>query len=402
MLAKSKHPYKPSPFSELKDCFYRESNRRPARPCSTIVNPMDSARIAELLEPFLRAPIPAEAGPSGFLEGCHYEQGQKPGEAYPERSRRESAVRSAKGQRPFLPCPEPSEGTNGALYRSISTYIDLLLRWNARINLTAIRDPEQIVTRHFGESLFAARILFPHSPSVSSVSPVVKAIYSPPESDPSAPLAGADNPAAERRKKAAYGASRGSDPQEAPTPEGRKNKNKDLEERQRASSMEANDQRPFLACPERDEGTNDSSLTTDCPSVADIGSGAGFPGLPIKLWAPHISLTLIESNHKKAAFLREITRALTLTDLNIQNARAETLPAQSFNLVTLRAIERFQKILPAAASLLSPAVTLALLIGVSQLAEAKAALPLLSWSDPIAIPQSNSRILATAIKRAKP
>jgi len=43
----------------------------------------------------------------------------------------------------------------------ISTYIDLLLRWNARINLTAIRDPEQIVPRHFGESLFLARHLFP-------------------------------------------------------------------------------------------------------------------------------------------------------------------------------------------------------------------------------------------------
>ena len=45
----------------------------------------------------------------------------------------------------------------------ISTYIDLLLRWNARINLTAIRNPEEIVTRHFGESLFLARHLFPPS-----------------------------------------------------------------------------------------------------------------------------------------------------------------------------------------------------------------------------------------------
>ncbi len=44
----------------------------------------------------------------------------------------------------------------------ISTYINLLLRWNARINLTAIRAPEEIITRHFGESLFAAQHLFPH------------------------------------------------------------------------------------------------------------------------------------------------------------------------------------------------------------------------------------------------
>src|ERR1700757_471002 len=47
----------------------------------------------------------------------------------------------------------------------ISTYIDILLRWNARINLTAIRNPEEIVTRHFGESLFAARFLFPPNAS---------------------------------------------------------------------------------------------------------------------------------------------------------------------------------------------------------------------------------------------
>ena len=44
-----------------------------------------------------------------------------------------------------------------ALYGQLSTYLDLLLKWNARTNLTAIRDPEEIVRRHFGESLFAAR-----------------------------------------------------------------------------------------------------------------------------------------------------------------------------------------------------------------------------------------------------
>src|SRR5579864_4751457 len=43
--------------------------------------------------------------------------------------------------------------------QQISVYLDLLLRWNARVNLTAVRDPENIVTRHFGESLFAARCL---------------------------------------------------------------------------------------------------------------------------------------------------------------------------------------------------------------------------------------------------
>ncbi|WP_263382702.1 16S rRNA (guanine(527)-N(7))-methyltransferase RsmG [Granulicella arctica] len=45
------------------------------------------------------------------------------------------------------------------LLDQLSTYLDLLLKWNARTNLTAIRSPEEIVTRHFGESLFAGRHL---------------------------------------------------------------------------------------------------------------------------------------------------------------------------------------------------------------------------------------------------
>ncbi|WP_353064691.1 16S rRNA (guanine(527)-N(7))-methyltransferase RsmG [Tunturibacter psychrotolerans] len=50
---------------------------------------------------------------------------------------------------PFLPSPPPG------ILPKLSTYLELLLKWNARTNLTAIRDPEEIVRRHFGESLFA-------------------------------------------------------------------------------------------------------------------------------------------------------------------------------------------------------------------------------------------------------
>src|SRR5438445_11132602 len=52
---------------------------------------------------------------------------------------------------------------------AIQTYIELLLKWNAKLNLTAIRDPEEIITRHFGESLFAAWQLFPSGASHESV-----------------------------------------------------------------------------------------------------------------------------------------------------------------------------------------------------------------------------------------
>ncbi len=49
------------------------------------------------------------------------------------------------------------------LYPELALYLDLLLRWNARTNLTAIRDSETIVQRHFGESLFAGRWLAQHT-----------------------------------------------------------------------------------------------------------------------------------------------------------------------------------------------------------------------------------------------
>lgn len=207
----------------------------------------------------------------------------------------------------------------------ISTYIDLLFRWNARINLTAIRDPEQIVTRHFGESLFAARHLFVRSAG---------------------------------------------QPQNAPDKRG--------------------------SDPERSEPNDERRTANDRLTLADVGSGAGFPGLPIKLWAPHIALTLIESSQKKATFLREVTRALTLTDVNIQTTRAETL-ATTYSVVTLRAVERFDAILPIAARLLAPGGRLALLIGSSQLGYAQRTLPNLAWAAPISIPLSDSRLLAIAV-----
>jgi 16S rRNA (guanine527-N7)-methyltransferase len=63
-----------------------------------------------------------------------------------------STERIAELLAPYLGESTPSPH----LYTQLSEYLDLLLRWNARTNLTAIREPEEIVRRHFGESLFAA------------------------------------------------------------------------------------------------------------------------------------------------------------------------------------------------------------------------------------------------------
>jgi 16S rRNA (guanine527-N7)-methyltransferase len=149
--------------------------------------------------------------------------------------------------------------------RQLSVYLGLLLRWNQRTNLTALRDAESIVTRHFGESLFAAAQLFP---------------------DPASPLPGAENAA--------------------------------------------------------------------LPHVVDVGSGAGFPGIPVHIWSSPIKSTLVESNNKKVAFLREVCRALTLINIDVFAGRAENLPTRA-DVVTLRAVDRFDTILPVAAVRVAPA-----------------------------------------------
>jgi 16S rRNA (guanine527-N7)-methyltransferase len=57
--------------------------------------------------------------------------------------------------------------------------------------------------------------------------------------------------------------------------------------------------------------------------VTDVGSGAGVPGIPLKILFPHVSMLLVESIQKKARFLREVVEALELSDVTVLNARAE-------------------------------------------------------------------------------
>jgi 16S rRNA (guanine527-N7)-methyltransferase len=190
-----------------------------------------------------------------------------------------------------------------AQLRSISTYIDLLLHWNARVNLTAVRTPEEIVTRHFGESIFAARHLFPEAKA----------------------------------------------------------------------------------------GT--ASMDHGSPHVIDVGSGAGFPGLPVKIWASHVRLTLIESNQKKATFLREVARSLSLTGVDVFTGRANAFAGSKGDVVTLRAVERFESVVPIAATLVGEAGCLAMLVGEAQARGVCALVPRLQWSEPARLPLSGNRAL---------
>jgi 16S rRNA (guanine527-N7)-methyltransferase len=184
-------------------------------------------------------------------------------------------------------------------------YLELLIKWNQKTNLTSLRKPEEIVRRHFGESLFLAAVL-----------------------------------------------------------------------------VQTN---LLRARPGHSAG-----------GLVDVGSGAGFPGIPVKLYIPYLSVTLIESQNKKATFLKEVIRSLKLVDVEVFNGRAEdwARPAsRQGEIVTLRAVEHFDEALPTAARLVAPHGHLALLLGEKQLDTARKLLPSFDWQAPYPLPLSDARML---------
>jgi 16S rRNA (guanine527-N7)-methyltransferase len=76
--------------------------------------------------------------------------------------------------------------------------------------------------------------------------------------------------------------------------------------------------------------------------VIDVGSGAGFPGLPMKLLEPSLSLTLLDAQRKRVDFLREVCEALGLADTACIHARAESGAAlrETFDCAVSRAVAR--------------------------------------------------------------
>ncbi len=91
--------------------------------------------------------------------------------------------------------------------------------------------------------------------------------------------------------------------------------------------------------------------------LLDMGSGAGFPAIPLKIACPDISVTLVESVKKKAAFLRHIVRTLSLADIRIVDARTEELGksnTSSYDVVTARAFADMNAALSAGIVFLKP------------------------------------------------
>jgi 16S rRNA (guanine527-N7)-methyltransferase len=175
----------------------------------------------------------------------------------------------------------------------IQRYMAILLKWNEKINLTAIRDPLEILYRHFCESMFAAVA--------------------------------------------------------APLERGR---------------------------------------------LADVGSGGGFPGLPLKIIRDELEVFLVESNAKKATFLAEAIRELELERATVIVSRYEELSEEltPLDVVCSRALGDFATFLAWAGSERIVAKQVALWIGGSDLNEVRRERGW-KWREPIPIPQSLRRFL---------
>lgn len=180
----------------------------------------------------------------------------------------------------------------------LSAYLALLLRWNEKINLTAICNAEECLTRHFGESL-------------------------------------------------------------------------------------------FLASFEKLEGR-----------VLDVGSGAGFPGLALKIMFPSAGAVLLEPVAKKRAFLKEVVRVCAFHGVEIRRERLSEFAglAGNFNAITMRAVGGFPVLLPDLSRALGPEGKLHLWMGrddANHLAERSAGF---DWIRRTRIPLSEKREILTGIK----
>jgi 16S rRNA (guanine(527)-N(7))-methyltransferase RsmG len=181
----------------------------------------------------------------------------------------------------------------------IQQYIRIFLQWNEKVNLTAIRDPLEILYRHFCESMYAS-----------------------------------------------------------------------------------------VAVPVKDG------------RLADVGSGGGFPGLPLKIICPDLRVFLVESSIKKVTFLAEVTRELGLKDVQVLARRYEELGEEvaPIDYVCSRALGEFPAFLDWAKSDQIAAKQVILWIGARDLPDIQK-IRTWDWSEPIPVPHSLRRLLLVGTKR---
>lgn len=128
--------------------------------------------------------------------------------------------------------------------------------------------------------------------------------------------------------------------------------------------------------------------------LADVGTGPGFPGLPLKIAVPEMRLTLIESNLKKCAFLTEVTQRLELTGVEILKGRFQDAVSADgrFEFICSRALGSFSDFLPWARTALNAGGAVVLWLGTDdslRLMRHKAFV----WDPPVPIPESRRRVI---------
>lgn len=133
--------------------------------------------------------------------------------------------------------------------------------------------------------------------------------------------------------------------------------------------------------------------------LADVGSGAGFPGLALKMLIPTLDLALIESNAKKAAFLEEVRRRIELNSVFTFRGRMEDFDREHdsssivpFDFITARAFGQFDELLAWSAIHLAKAGKLLLWLGEEDAASISK-MPGWLWEEPVRIPGSQRRYI---------
>ena len=94
----------------------------------------------------------------------------------------------------------------------------------------------------------------------------------------------------------------------------------------------------------------DAALFDEAATLIDVGTGAGLPGIPLALYAPHIAVTLMDALQKRVRFLREVTAAMGLTNTRCIHARAEEAARQAehrecYDIAVSRAVARMPVLL---------------------------------------------------------
>jgi 16S rRNA (guanine527-N7)-methyltransferase len=139
-----------------------------------------------------------------------------------------------------------------------------------------------------------------------------------------------------------------------------------------------------------------ADLLPSTGSLIDIGSGAGFPGVPLAIGRPGIQVTLLEPRARRAAFLRHVVRAVPLANATVSEARIEDVGGQTFGAAATRAVGRLDRIV-GEAHFLGPGGLL--LLWTTEPEERARELPALELQRVLAIPGSRRRVVAALRRR---